>query len=225
MKKILTICSFLGACLVAQAVVISSFSITATDTAGSVNATTQDSNIGAVTATRGAGMANISLSGTWAHRSFGYASVDIPAALAGGDYIEFQINPNSGFQVSVDSFSFNFKHREGGLDWGFALYSSIDGYASALASQTISAPAANTITPITFGTLGIANQTSAVTFRLAMSENSNNNFKGGGFLDDSGNSAFSFDGSVTAVPEPSTYALIFGFSALLIAIARRKKRA
>ena len=83
-------------------------------------------------------------------------------AVAGNDYIEFTVTPNAGFSFTATSLVYSWD-RSGTGPANQALRSSLDGYTANLGT-TVPAAAIGTFNTINIA--GIANQTSAVTFRL-----------------------------------------------------------
>jgi hypothetical protein len=206
-------------------------------TLSSATASTLDPNlVGSVTLNLGPGFNANSYGGS----TFGgYATTDTSSGLASansaGTYWSFTLNPAAGNQVQVDSVIVNRNienqsNLHGLFTWQGTpattvnLASSLDSYGSSLgsASVIVSGLDAGYFT-LNLNTPFIT--TSPVTFRIAISENFG--WKSIGLSPDSfwdpaqEQSALVINGAVTAIPEPSTYALVMGGIATLLLIRRR----
>ena len=133
-------------------------------------------------------------------------------SVPGTNYFTFTLTPSAGYSLSVTSVSFGSRSTTTGPT-AFSLRSSADSYAGSLLGGSLNNDSnwyssGNQSVSLTFS--------SATTFRLYASGASSS----GGTLriDD-----FRINGTLSAVPEPSTYALIFGATALAFAIRRRGK--
>lgn len=84
-------------------------------------------------------------------------------AIAGNDYIQFTVTPNSGFNFTPTSFVFSWDHSTSGPG-SVALRSSVDSYAANLGAVTGMAASITTGNTITIS--GLTNITTATTFRL-----------------------------------------------------------
>ena len=82
-------------------------------------------------------------------------------SIAGNDYIQFVVSPNGGFSFTPTSFSFYWE-RSGSGPNQFALRSSADGYSANLGTVNF----VSITTSHTINISGLANVTSATTFRL-----------------------------------------------------------
>jgi len=159
----------------------------------------------------------------------GVNSATAAAGLAANEFLSFTLTPDAGFELAIDSISFGAYFQSAGTSQ-WALYSSLDGFSTALASDlAYSASGANLVTA---GSLGITGQTSAVEFRLAFGHNSE--FERVGIADvdmtsigvggtgwpDYGKT-MAVDGTISAIPEPSTFALVVALGALVLFRRRR----
>lgn len=185
------------------------------------SATTVDSNItaSAFSSFTGSGAAiNNSPGSSTAGGSGGYYFSANTFRTSDGNYFAFTITPAEGYQVTLSSVSFYYLSTASGPT-DSALQSSNDSYGSNLAAFSLthagSTPAASdwhlassSIT-LTF--------TSATTFHLtgAGASGSTGAFR----VDD-----VTFSGTVSAIPEPSTYAAIIGSVALAGATWHRRKK-
>lgn len=133
----------------------------------------------------------------------------------GPNYLEFTLTPNSGFEFSVASLSFGYRATASGPT-AFAVRSSADAFANNLANGTFLADST------WHGTgalaLALAPLEAATTFRIYASGASS--ALGTLRVDD-----VALAGSVSAVPEPATWASLLGASALGFAVWRRKRTA
>ncbi len=149
-----------------------------------------DPNLGVSTITRGDGLINVNNNDSF--NAQGWASTSIANAVTGGDYMEFTIVPNSGYEFSITSIDINFQRSSTGVS-AIALRSSIDGYASNIDSEKTVVDNTN-LQNFTF-TFSHTSST-PVTYRFyAYAEDSGGSgrFEGGG--DD-----IEINGTVTALP-------------------------
>ena len=190
-------------------------------TSSSAAPTSSASNLTGGSVSTGGGVTTTSntspVSSGYAGASGGYFISDNgwTGAAPGTNYFQFTITPSSGYSVSIASISFGY--RESGASTGptnFYIRSSVDSYGSNLGTGTLTNSdnswhsSGNTSVTLTF--------TSATTVRLYANSAS------------SGTPTLRFDdisvnGSVSAIPEPSTYAIWFGVAALGVAVAKRRK--
>lgn len=133
----------------------------------------------------------------------------------GTNFFEFTLTPNPGYAFTATAISFGFRSTTTGPT-AFAVRSSSDSYTTTIASGSYT----NDSNWYSTGALSItlSNMNSATTIRIYGSGASG----GTGTLrvDD-----VTVAGSVTAVPEPATYAAIAGVAALIGAMLRRRRTA
>ena len=140
-------------------------------------------------------------------------------AFAGNDFIQFTVSPNAGFSFTATSLVFSWDRSASGPS-SLVLRSSLDGFGSNLGSVTGLIDSLSTGNTLSIS--GVSNVSSATTFRLY-------GFGGtgtagtGGFDTGSSTTNVVFNGSVSAVPEPTSIALVclIGCSSLSFANRRR----
>jgi hypothetical protein len=139
---------------------------------------------------------------------------------ADGNYFAFTITPALNYQLSLSSFSFYYATSSSGPNVA-TLYSSADAYATALASFTMT-PAAGTIAAADWhqnsASITLTGISTGTTFRLTAGGASNAT---GAFRID----AVTLNGTVTAIPETSTSAMLLGALALAGAVIHRGRLA
>jgi hypothetical protein len=130
----------------------------------------------------------------------------------GTNYFEFTITPDSGFMFSTTSLSFDYRATSTGPST-LAIRSSADSYAAALGSFTTTADSTWYSSGVI--TTALSNLTVATTFRIYGFGASN---AGGTLRVDN----VTLSGSVSAVPEPATFAFLAGAATLSLAAFRRR---
>jgi len=144
-----------------------------------------------------------------------FAAASWTGVAPGSNYFEFTLTPNAGNVFSATSMTFGYRATSMGPT-NFAVRSSVDTYTSNLASGSITGDSTWRST----GTLTItmSGMNTATTFRIFGSGASSN--LGRFRVDD-----ITVSGSVAAIPEPSTYAVILGIMVLTSVIIHRRTRA
>jgi hypothetical protein len=192
-------------------------------TEGTVNSVYNDPNVSAAALAVGPGVnpaTNSNRLGGTAWFDTGDSNpTTLLESIAGGDYIQFTVTPNAGYMFSATNFSFIWDRSSTGPG-NVTLRSSLDSFSSDL----------GTVTGITGGVfatnnipLSLTNITTAVTFRI-YGWGATNAAGSGGFDTNTNAVNVSLDGTVVAIPEPSTYALIIGGGLLLLGIIRRRSQ-
>jgi len=130
-----------------------------------------------------------------------------------GNYFQFTITPNANERVSITSINLGYRTSSTSGPNALAVKSSADGYTSSLAVGSL------TNADTSWHSLGATSVTltftSATTFRIYASGAATNTPTWR--MDD-----LTINGSVSAIPEPSTYAL--GVSTLVFLAALRRRR-
>lgn len=141
-------------------------------------------------------------------------------ANSGNDYITFSITPTSGNQLSLSGATITYTLQNSGTGPDFySVRSSIDSFGSDLSasSTALTATGGTTSTSLTLpSSVAYTGLTGAVEFRIY----------GWGATSTGGTfsvNAWSMTGSVSAVPEPSTYAAIAGGLVLAGALWQRRR--
>jgi hypothetical protein len=129
-------------------------------------------------------------------------------------YLTFTLTPAAGYQVQATSLTLGSRSTSTGPTT-LSLFSSLDSFATPLASFNVSAN--STWTSVTHNSFSVQGAVdTAVTFRL-YSAVSGTSASANWRVDD-------LSMNVTAVPEPSTYAAIFGSMVLGVAAWKRRQR-
>lgn len=134
-------------------------------------------------------------------------------AAPGVNFFEFVLTPDAGYEFSIDSLTFGYRATGTGPTF-FAVRSSADSYAADLATGSVIGDS----TWHSSGSLAIAlaGLDTSTTFRIFGSGASSS--LGTFRIDD-----VTLGGTVSAVPEPSTYGVIAGILALAGAAVRRRR--
>ena len=161
---------------------------------------------------------------------------EMAAAWAAEQYIEFTVNADGGYAFDLDTLTFDiFRGIRGTND--YAIRTSVDGFAENLVYRNQGTTATSTLQTVDFnapsdfsglgGTDGVGTGAftasqfdglSTITFRIAYDDRQNNN---------TGQSATRLDnwtvnGSVIAVPEPSSFAML-GLGIISLVSAQRRR--
>lgn len=166
----------------------------------------------------GASNANRFGSNNWFDTGNTGAGSTLAEAIAGNNYIQFTVTPLSGSAFTPTSFVFNWE-RSGTGPGSVTLRSSADSYSSDLGSLTGLSASLTTGNSITI--TGLTNLTTATTFRL-YGYGATATSGTGGF--DTSSNAVNVQLNGTAIPEPSTYAAIFGAVVLGGAVWHRRRQ-
>ena len=144
------------------------------------------------------------------------------AAVATNNFFQFTVTPTDGASYNATSLEFIWD-RSGTGPSSVALRTSIDNFATDVGSLTGLTGSTSTVRTLTIS--GVSNVSSATTFRL-YGYNAGGATGTAGF--DTGTNApnVSFNGDITAVPEPSSIALVslMGCTALMAAYRRRNAK-
>ncbi|HEX8372451.1 MAG TPA: PEP-CTERM sorting domain-containing protein [Chthoniobacterales bacterium] len=196
--------------------------------ASSAASSDPDANSTASAITVGAGFSSLTFSTTWGNPapslSIVSSETDSPntqgGAVTANDYITFTITPNVGTlsfsSLTVDLANFT---TDGTFPTeNFFLRSSRNSFASNIGGAVQVAASSNgAFTNAVFELSGVAFQNIAVPveFRLYVFDNTTNAARG----------ALIDNITVNTVPEPSTYAMLFGGAGLVFVVMRRKRLA
>jgi hypothetical protein len=154
----------------------------------------------------------------------GFNTTSLSAAISGGDYLSFTITPAAGYALNISSLSFNSGVSSAVTSFNASLLSSITGFnpAGSLHSYSFATTTPPTQSITLSLTAALQNVSGALEFRLY------------GWRDSAGTSTFRLRslsgndlvvaGSVTAIPEPGTYAVLLGAVILAGALMRRRRR-
>ena len=210
----------------------------ANTTLANATSTTLDSNLaGPVNLTLGSGFTPSSVGNTFG----GYATVDTSSGMAAADsagtFWQFTLTPAAGYQMEVDSVVVNQNTEnvdnlhglltsQGNPDTTVNLASSLDSYGSSLGSALVIQSGADS----GYFTLNLNTPfitSSPVTLRLLISENFS--WRTVGLQPDNywdpvlQHNALEINGSVTAVPEPSTCAMLLPAMGGILMMLRRRR--
>lgn len=197
---------------------------TNTAASNSQNSTFTASNINGSTMTRGAGISNNNANNSFRGTGFNNLGIDVNSDR----FFQWDLTAASGYQFTVNSIYGNFN--------GTATYSNAPGVTMAYA-YSLDGGSSFTLMD-TFTQIGSGNQTftvtgthltaltdiSSVTFRFLASGQTPTGGWGLQSAASPGTIGLSVDGTVSAVPEPSTYAAIVGLLALGLVLVRRRMR-
>lgn len=153
----------------------------------------------------------------------GFNSTSLAAAIAANQYLSITFTPAAGQAVSLTAISLQSGVATAVTNFNAALLSSATGFTAgdALYSYAFGTASASLQTATLTGEAGLQGLTTATEFRLY------------GWRDVAGSSTFRFrslsgndvsiQGTVSAVPEPATWAGLAGLLGLAVALGRRRK--
>lgn len=216
MKKLLLIAAILTCAAIAQADLLISYDF-ATYLGTEVEGTSAVSGVVGMASpayiTRGAGVTPTANGGRFNANGWD-AYTDTASALAGGNYFEFTVSPDVSYSLNVTSVFFQIQRSNTGAS-NYVLRSSADSYVSDLGS-TIGAAGNN-------ATVGTTVNTSlsggSITFRVIAyggTTTGSTGFEGTG-------DEIAIYGTVAAIPEPTTMALLGAGALMAYGFWRRKK--
>lgn len=154
----------------------------------------------------------------------GFTSTSLAEAIAANQYLSITFTPTSGYALNLTSLSMQTSVSTAVTDFHGALLSSATGFTAddALHTYAFGTASAPLQTVTLSGESGLQGLTTATEFRLY------------GWRDTAGTSTFRFRslsgydvaiaGTASAVPEPATYAVILGATALAVVARRRRQR-
>ena len=197
---------------------------------------TLESNVSIVSGlTRGAGLtvgsggANVWYGSTWSKDTTDAAAK--AAAISTGDFFTISIQAASGFSLSFSSLdAVNYRTSAGANNyiWQYAVGGGVFTDIGSIVTFTNTSTISNFDAPLIdlSGISALQNVTDSVTFRMVgWATGAGNNPSGAGnlgFGNVAGNE-LTFEGTVVAVPEPSTYAMLFAGAGVMIWTLRRKR--
>lgn len=181
---------------------------------------------GAITATNLSGTGSLAFNSTSGSTGYTGASGGNNAAVAArtgalststSSYFEFTLAPATGHALSATSLTLGTRSTSTGPST-LTLYSSVDGFTTALGSASASTNSTWSSVTLTSFSVTAATDTN-VTFRLFGSGGSGTVSGANWRIDD-----LSLSASASAIPEPSTYALTIGAAALGAAAWQRRRK-
>lgn len=195
---------------------------TSAGTSNPLPAATLDAGVASAELTLGSGVTASSAADTFG--GTGFNATSLAAAIAANQYLSITFTPAAGHTVSLASISLQTGVGSAVADFHGALLSSATGFTSgdALYTYAFGTASASLQTATLSGVGDLQDLAGATEFRLY------------GWRDSAGTSTFRFrslsgydvtiQGTVSAVPEPATYAVLAGGAALAAVVARRRRR-
>ncbi len=200
------------------------------DGLGSGAPTSADANVVASDAVFGAGFNSAtsgfgSSSGFFFTRTNGTSGSDPASTVAAEEYLSFQITPNVGYEMDLETFTFkqratNTPGGAGSSSFNFVadVRSSVDGFASSIMSYVVTSgvnptPEARTVdlSAAAFQDLAVA-----IEIRIYFRDNANNAGQVNRITE------IALNGEVALIPEPTSFALL-GLGGLCL-LPHRKRR-
>ncbi len=194
--------------------------VSASDTP--LGASSLGTNIASATLALGSGVNASSAADTFG--ASGFTETSLANALLNADYLSFTITPTAGFKLSISSVSFTTGVSTAVTNFNANLFSSSTGFTSSdsLYSYSFATTTAANQSVTLSGISALQDVTTSIEFRLY------------GYRDISGTSTYRIrnltgsdliiNGTVTAVPEPSAYALLGGVGVLGVTVIRRFRK-
>ncbi len=152
-------------------------------------------------------------------------TVNLATTLSNATYFSITLQPTSGYALNLASLSFEANAGGTSSPRGFAVFSSIGGFsAGSVLSQdnngtggTLTARPTQTTYSVALSSLaGYQNVTDSIEFRFYVQ---------GATAQSIDFDNITINGSVSAIPEPSSYALLAGSTFLMVALWSRRRRA
>lgn len=139
----------------------------------------------------------------------GATGADAAAAVTGNDYVEFTLTVSAGYEVDLTSLTLQIQQSSGtSSPTNLFILSSVDGYTSTIYSTTAST--SYQTKTLTLSSLDFQDLTT-VTFRIYA-------YGASGTSSSLRIDNLTLNGTLTAIPEPSTYAMLFGGLGTLISL-------
>lgn len=154
----------------------------------------------------------------------GFSATSLNNAIAAGDYFTFTLSADSGYSLSLSTVTLRLFNTTSGPT-NAALFSSVGGFSSgsaAITSFSLTGNANNDQT-ITLSSGSFSNLTGTVEFRLYAYGGGTSTTDKLRFRDLTGND-LTVTGTLSAIPEPSTYAAIAGAVSLLGTVYWRRRQ-
>lgn len=182
--------------------------------AGSLAANISDGSL-----SLGTGVSASSATGTFG--ASGFNQTTLASAITANDYISFTITPAAGYAISISSISYLVGKSSGSTSFSAVLTSDKTGFNAAAALDTYSFSSASpTVRSITLTSTSVLQSITAATeFRIYGVSSNTDTFR----VRDNSGVDLSINGTVSAIPEPSSYAVVT-VSAILVAAALKRRR-